>query len=89
MPAPRRFPSPWLIKEMPACFVVRDREGQSLAYVYFEEESGLQSAARLLSKDDAWRVDRARASKLVGLVALGVIRSRHSDAFRNAGSRRL
>jgi hypothetical protein len=69
--------------------VVRDREGQALAYVYFEEESGRQSAERLLSKGDAWRVDRERASKLVGPVAPGVIRIRHSGAFRNACSRRL
>jgi hypothetical protein len=56
MPEPRRFPSPWTIDEMPACFVVRDREGQALAYVYFEDESGRQSAAKLLTKDDAWRI---------------------------------
>jgi hypothetical protein len=56
MTATRRFPSPWTIEEMPACFVVRDREGQALAYVYYEEESGRQSAAKLLTKDDAWRI---------------------------------
>jgi hypothetical protein len=56
MTTPRRFQSPWSIDEMPACFVVRDREGQALAYVYYEEESGRQSASKLLSKDDAWRI---------------------------------
>ena len=57
MPAPaRRFQSPWTIDEMPACFVVRDREGQALAYVYFEEEPGRRSSANLLGKDDAWRI---------------------------------
>jgi hypothetical protein len=35
---------------------VRDREGQSVAYVYFEEESGRRSAAKILCKDDAWRI---------------------------------
>jgi len=34
----RRFPPPWTVEEQPACFVVRDREGQQLAYVYFEDE---------------------------------------------------
>jgi hypothetical protein len=53
---PRRFPPPWSVEEMPACFVVRDREGQALAYVYFEEEAGRQSASKLLSKDDSWRI---------------------------------
>jgi hypothetical protein len=40
MPA-RRFPPPWSVEELDACFVVRDHDGQQLAYVYFEEEPGL------------------------------------------------
>ena len=39
-----------------AAFVVRDDSGQSLAYVYFEEEPGRRSAAKLLSKDEARRI---------------------------------
>ncbi len=31
---------------MPACFVVRDREGQALAYVYFEEETDRGEASQ-------------------------------------------
>ena len=27
-----------------------------MAYVYYEEEAGRQSASKLLSKDDAWRI---------------------------------
>jgi hypothetical protein len=50
MPA-RRFPPPWSVEEQPACFVVRDHNGQQLAYVYFEDEPGRRSAAKLLSKD--------------------------------------
>jgi hypothetical protein len=29
-----RFPPPWSVEEQEACFVVRDRGGQQLAYVY-------------------------------------------------------
>ena len=34
----RRFPPPWTVEETDACFIVRDANGQALAYVYFEEE---------------------------------------------------
>jgi hypothetical protein len=52
MPA-RRFPPPWSVDEQPACFVVRDRNGQALAYVYFEDEPGRRSGAKLISKAKA------------------------------------
>jgi hypothetical protein len=53
---PRRFPSPWFVDEQEACFVVRDHNGQQLAYVYFEDEPGRRSAAKPLSKDEARRI---------------------------------
>ena len=55
MPA-RRFPPPWSVEEQPACFVVRDHGGQALAYVYFEDEAGRRSAAKLLTRDEARRI---------------------------------
>jgi hypothetical protein len=59
----RRFPPPWSVEEQDACFVVRDHNGQQLAYVYFEEEPGRRSAARLLSKDEARRIKISAATK--------------------------
>ena len=41
----RRFPPPWSVDETDACFIVRDANGQALAYVYFEDEPGRRSAA--------------------------------------------
>jgi len=36
----RRFPPPWSVEQQDARFVVRDHNGQALAYVYFDDESG-------------------------------------------------
>jgi len=56
MTSPRRFPPPWTVEELDAAFVVKDSAGQKLAYVYFEEEVGRRSAAKLLTKDEARRI---------------------------------
>ena len=52
----RRFPPSWSVEEQSACFVVRYHNGQVLAHVYFEDEPGRRSAAKLLSKDEARRI---------------------------------
>jgi hypothetical protein len=53
----RRFPPPWSVEEQDVCFVVKDGDGQKLAYVYFEDEPGRRSAAKLLTRDEARRID--------------------------------
>jgi hypothetical protein len=54
MPSPRRFPPPWTIEEAnDACFIVKDHNGQALAYINFENEPGRRAAANLLTKDEA------------------------------------
>jgi hypothetical protein len=55
MPPTRRFPRPWSVDETPACFIVRDCDGQALAHIYCEDESGRRSAAKLLTRDEARR----------------------------------
>jgi hypothetical protein len=53
----RRFPPPWHIDEAnAACFIVKDNNGQALAYVYFEQEPGWRTAANLLPRDEARRI---------------------------------
>jgi hypothetical protein len=55
---PRRFPPPWSVEDTGtgSAFVVKDGSGQNLAYVYYEEEPGRRSAAKLLTKDEARRI---------------------------------
>jgi hypothetical protein len=63
----RRFPSPWKVEELEACFFVTDSAGQKLAFIYFEDESGRRAAAKLLTRDEAHRiaVDFAKLPELL------------------------
>jgi hypothetical protein len=54
--AQRRFPPPWSIEDNGDCFIVTDSTDQKLTYLYFEEEPGRRSAAKLLTRDEAHRI---------------------------------
>ena len=52
----RRFPSPWSIEERQESFIVKDANGQQLAYLYFEDEPQRQMSMKRLSRDEAFLI---------------------------------
>jgi hypothetical protein len=49
----RNFPPPWSVEELDSCFVVKDANGQPLAYMYFEKEPRRPFRRELLTRDEA------------------------------------
>jgi hypothetical protein len=62
----RRFPPPWSVEETAPCFIVRDANKQALAFVYYEDEQGRRTTAKMLTRDEARRI-AANIAKLPGL----------------------
>jgi hypothetical protein len=54
----RRFPPPWTAEEIAGGYVVRDANGQSLAYVYSRNNENDAATAKVLTKDEARRIAR-------------------------------
>jgi hypothetical protein len=63
----RRFLPPWDIEDNGSCFIVRDHNGQALAYTYYEQEAGRRTAANLLTRGEARRI-AANIAKLPNLL---------------------
>ena len=51
---PRRFPPPWSIEEHTESFIVKDTNGQMLAYLYFEDEPQRRLSTKRLTRDEAF-----------------------------------
>lgn len=66
--APRRFPPPWRAEKMPGGYVIRDANGQALAFVYARENEAEARQAKVLTNDEARRVaaNIARLPELLG-----------------------
>ncbi len=70
----RRFPPPWTVEDIGACFVVKDNSAQKLTYVYYEGEPGRRAATKLMTRDEA----QPLAPVPIGLPIIGV-------GFENVG----
>jgi hypothetical protein len=51
--APRRFPAPWRADRIPGGYVVRDANGQAIAYIYSRETENEAQQAKVLTADEA------------------------------------
>ena len=66
--APRRFPPPWRADKIPGGYVVRDDNGQELAYIYARANEAEARQAKVLTADEARRIaiNIARLPELLG-----------------------
>src|SRR6516164_7401067 len=62
----RRFPAPWSAELQPNYYVVRDANGQQIAYIYYSNEPDRRAAAKLLTKDEARRIAQRREADAYG-----------------------
>src|SRR6516225_8407073 len=79
MPAARRFPPPWSVEAGETYFVVKDNDGQQLAYVLFDDP---RSAAKPLTRDEARRIAARISSSCRSWCAEGNTRAGSNVRFR-------
>jgi hypothetical protein len=54
--SPRRFPTPWHADPMSGGYIIRDANGQALAYIYPRETEAEARQANVLTADEARRI---------------------------------
>jgi hypothetical protein len=64
----RRFPPPWHADKIPGGYVVRDANGQALAYLYSRDNPDEARQAKVPTPDEARRItiNIARLPELLG-----------------------
>jgi hypothetical protein len=84
----RRFPPPWRADKIPGGYVVRDANGQAIAYVYSRETEAEALQAKVLTKDEARRIaiNIARLPELLGKGRARGLSSRAGHWIHMAGT---
>lgn len=65
----RRFPGPWHVDNIPGGYVIKDANGQPLAYVYARATRAEPAEAQVLTAEEARQIAEA-ITKLPGLLRL-------------------
>ena len=78
---PRRFPAPWHADKIPGGYVVRDDNGQALAYLY----SRAIGAAALLSRSTI-RIDGLFRPNCIQALLIAISRVDHSLTVSHLGA---
>jgi hypothetical protein len=71
----RRFPPPWRADKIPGGYVVRDANGQALAYIFSRDDDAEALQAKELTEDEARRI-AVNIARLPGLLGKGEPRQR-------------
>jgi hypothetical protein len=73
MSAGHHFAPPWSVEEQDGSFVVRDRNGQALSYVYFKGQRDRRLVGTLFTRDEARHLAAAvsKATRPVAALTAG------------------
>jgi K+/H+ antiporter YhaU regulatory subunit KhtT len=66
----RRFPPPWRADKIAGGYVIRDANGQAIAYLYSRENEAEARQAKVLTADEARRI-ASTIARLPELLAKG------------------
>ena len=76
----RRFPPPWQADKIAGGYVVRDANGQALAYIYSRDNEDEARQAKVLTKDEARRI-AVNVARLPRSARQDGLKGRHRQAL--------